>query len=98
VAQAGWNALASRVLPNGQVDGVCEGTTYAHDNAYYYHRGQGAFSTHGYGPVLYAGAEMMKLLKNDKLEIIQARPGSVNSTHFFLLRSQAKEAEIFRGN
>jgi unsaturated rhamnogalacturonyl hydrolase len=98
VAQAGWNALDSRILHSGQVDGVCEGTTYAHDNVYYYHRGQGAFSTHGYGPVLYAGAEMMKLLKNDKLEIIKARPGSVNSTHFYLLKSQSKEAEIFRGN
>jgi unsaturated rhamnogalacturonyl hydrolase len=98
VAQTGWNALATRILANGQVDGVCEGTTYAHDNVYYYHRGQGAFSTHGYGPALYAGAEMIKLLKNDKLEIIKARSGSANSTHFYLLKSQLDDVEIFRGN
>lgn len=52
VAVTGWNATKSRVLENGAVDGTCEGTTFAHDNTYYYHRGASIHATHGYGPVL----------------------------------------------
>ena len=66
VALTGWNAIKTRVLENGAVDGSCEGTTFAHDNTYYYHRGASIYATHGYGPVLYAGAEMIRLLQNEK--------------------------------
>ncbi len=47
VALTGWNALATRVLENGAVDGICEGTTFAHDHTYYYHRGASIYATHG---------------------------------------------------
>ncbi len=88
VALTGWNAVKSRVLANGAVDGTCEGTTFAHDNVYYYNRGKSIYATHGYGPVLYAGAEMIRLLQNDKIEVLKARPGSINSTYHFLLKSE----------
>ncbi len=88
VALTGWNAIQTRVLENGAVDGTCEGTTFAHDNIYYYHRGKSIYATHGYGPVLYAGAEMIRLLQNDKIEIISTRFGSINSTFHFLLKSE----------
>jgi len=88
VAITGWNAIKTRVLENGAVDGTCEGTTFAHDNTYYYYRGQSIYATHGYGPVLYAGAEMIRLLQNDKLNIQVARPNSINSTFHFLLKSE----------
>ncbi len=88
VALTGWNATQTRVLENGAVDGTCEGTTFAHDNTYYYHRGKSIYATHGYGPVLYAGAEMIRLLQNDKLDVIKARSNSVNSTFHFLLKSE----------
>jgi unsaturated rhamnogalacturonyl hydrolase len=88
VALTGWNALTTRVLENGAVDGTCEGTTFAHDNTYYYHRGRSIYATHGYGPVLYAGAEMIRLLQNDKIEIQRARINSRNSTYHFLLKSE----------
>jgi rhamnogalacturonyl hydrolase YesR len=88
VAITGWNAIATQVLPNGAVDGTCEGTTFAHDNTYYYNRGKSIDATHGYGPVLYAGAEMIRLLQNDKLEIVQPKPNSINSTFHFLLKSE----------
>ncbi|WP_372772625.1 glycoside hydrolase family 105 protein [Mangrovibacterium sp.] len=93
VAVTGWNATRSRVLANGAVDGTCEGTTFAHDNTYYYHRGKSIYATHGYGPVLYAGAEMIRLLQNDKIEIIETNFGAINSTFHFLLKSEwpAKE-------
>ena len=88
VALTGWNATQTRVLENGAVDGTCEATTFAHDNVYYYHRGKSIYATHGYGPVLYAGAEMIRLLQNDKIEIINTSFGSINSTFHFLLKSE----------
>ena len=78
VAVMGWNGVASRVLADGRVDGICEGTTYANDNAYYFHRGASANTTF-FGPVLFAGAEIIRLLENPKLRITPARPGAVNS-------------------
>jgi unsaturated rhamnogalacturonyl hydrolase len=88
VALTGWNAVRTRILPNGAVDGTVEGTTFAHDNSYYYHRGTSVDATHGYGPTLYAGAEMIKLLQNDKIEIVKAKPNVINSTFHFLLKSE----------
>jgi rhamnogalacturonyl hydrolase YesR len=88
VALTGWNALKTKVLENGAVDGTCEGTTFAHDNTYYYNRGKSIYATHGYGPVLYAGAEMIRLLKNDKIRVDKARPNSRNSTYHFKLKSE----------
>jgi rhamnogalacturonyl hydrolase YesR len=69
VAQAGWNALATKVKPNGEVEGTCWGTTFASDNVYYYHRPASVNAAHGYGPVLFAAAEMLELLQNDKIII-----------------------------
>ena len=69
VAQAGWDALTSRVDNDGKVEGTCWGTTFAGDIVYYYHRPASAKASHGYGPVLMAGAEMINLLNNKKIEI-----------------------------
>jgi rhamnogalacturonyl hydrolase YesR len=88
VALTGWNATKSRVLENGAVDGTCEATTFAHDNVYYYNRGSSIHATHGYGPVLYAGAEMILLLRNETIEVQKARANSVNSTFHYLLKSE----------
>lgn len=88
VAITGWNALKTVVYEDGAVDGTCEGTTFAHDNTYYYHRGKSIHATHGYGPVLYAGAEMIRLLQNDKIEVSKAKANSQNSTFHYLLKSE----------
>jgi unsaturated rhamnogalacturonyl hydrolase len=77
-ALIGWNAISQRVLPDGRVDGICEGTTYANDNSYYYFRGAGPNTTF-FGSVLYAGSEIIKLLQNEKIEILSPQPGAVNS-------------------
>lgn len=69
VAQAGWNALTTIVKSNGQVDGTCWGTTFANDEVYYYHRPANVNAAHGYGPVIFAGAEMIDLLNNDKIVV-----------------------------
>ena len=88
VAITGWNAVQTQVLENGAVDGTCEGTTFAHDNTYYFHRGSSIYATHGYGPALYAGAEMIRLLNNDRLDIENPREHSVNSTFHVRLKSE----------
>lgn len=88
VAVTGWNATKSAVRKDGAVDWCAEGTTFAHDNSYYYHRGHTPYATHGYGVVLYAGAEMIRLLRNPALEILVPKDKSVNSTMHFLKRSE----------
>jgi rhamnogalacturonyl hydrolase YesR len=91
-AITGWNGVASRVLPDGRVDGICEGTTYANDNAYYYFRGASANTTF-FGSVLYAGSEMMKLIKNPAVVITPARPNAVNSAIHFRFSDDVKKIE-----
>jgi len=69
VAQAGWMGVTTRVNGRGQVEGTCVGTTLAGDHVYYYNRPQSVFATHGYGPVLLAGAEMIRLLQNPAIDV-----------------------------
>ncbi len=58
----GWGAVASKVNEKGQVEGTCVGTGMAFDPAFYYHRPVNVFAAHGYGPALFAGAEITALL------------------------------------
>ena len=69
IAQAGWNALSARVDAQGKVEGTCVGTTFASDQVYYYNRPTSTAALHGYGPMLLAGAEMIRLLENPAFEI-----------------------------
>lgn len=64
VAQAGWRALEQRVRADGQIEGICVGTTAAHDMVYYYNRPTLPNAMQGFGPALMAGAEMITLLRN----------------------------------
>jgi unsaturated rhamnogalacturonyl hydrolase len=69
MAVLGWNAVSTKVSAQGQVEGTCVGTGMAFDPAFYYHRPTNVFAAHGYGPTILAGAEMLKLLKNFRVEI-----------------------------
>ena len=62
VAQLGWHAVTTQINAEGQVDGTCVGTGMAFDPAFYYYRPVNVYAAHGYGPVLWAGAEMINLL------------------------------------
>ncbi len=64
VAQAGWLGLAQQVNAQGQIENSCVGTTLASDHVYYYNRPTSAHHGHAYGPVLLAGAEMLRLYRN----------------------------------
>lgn len=63
VAQLGWHAVESAVNEKGQVEGVCVGTGMAFDPAFYAYRPTHCMAAHGYGPVIWAGAEMLRLLR-----------------------------------
>lgn len=62
VAQLGWHAVSTQINEQGQVEGVCVGTGMAFDPAFYYYRPVNVYAAHGYGPVIWAGAEMINLL------------------------------------
>jgi len=64
-----WNAVSTKVNDKGQVEGTCVGTGMAFDPAFYYYRPVNVFAAHGYGPVLFAGAEIIELLNNFSMEI-----------------------------
>ena len=63
-AQAGWQALATRVRPDGRIEGICVSTTAAYDAVYYYNRPTELGAMQGYGPTIMAGAEVISLLRN----------------------------------
>ena len=63
VALMGWHAVASQVNAKGQVENVCVGTGMGFDAAFYAYRPVHVMAAHGYGPVIWAGAEIIRLLK-----------------------------------
>lgn len=63
-AMLGWNAVSTKINQAGEVEGTCVGTGMAFDPAFYYYRPVHRFAAHGYGPVLFAGAEMIRLIRN----------------------------------
>jgi len=69
IAQAGWAGLSTKINAKGQVEGTCVGTTLAGDQVYYYNRPTSVHALHGYGPMLLAGAEMIRLINNKHIAI-----------------------------
>ena len=64
VAQTGWQAVARRVRPDGQIEGICVGTTAAYDAVYYYNRPTDPRAFQGFGAALMAGAEVLSMTRN----------------------------------
>ncbi|MBQ9285379.1 MAG: glycoside hydrolase family 88 protein [Bacteroidaceae bacterium] len=62
VAQLAWHAISTKITEDGKVVGTCVGTGMAFDPAFYYYRPVSAAAAHGYGPVIWAAAEMINLL------------------------------------
>ena len=60
-----WNALTTQVNAEGQVENTCVGTGMSFEPAFYYYRPISVYAAHGYGPLIWAGAEMVQLLKQN---------------------------------
>lgn len=88
VAMLGWHATATKVNAEGEVDGTCVGTGMGFDPAFYYYRPVHKYAAHGYGPVLLAGAEMIRFLKN-------THPKMNDSAVQFYPEAQKTEEPIF---
>ena len=88
VAQLGWHAVASSVNRQGQVERVCVGTGMGFDPAFYAYRPCHVMAAHGYGPVLWAGAEIINMLK-------QQHPKSNDSAVMYYDEPVATDAPIF---
>ncbi len=69
VAMLGWNAVATQINEKGQVEGTCVGTGMGFDPAFYFYRPVNVYAAHGYGPVLLAGAEIIRMLEMHDYEI-----------------------------
>ena len=63
VALQAWHAVASHVNGRGQVEGVCVGTGMGFDASFYAYRPVHVMAAHGYGPVIWAGSEIIRLLQ-----------------------------------
>ncbi len=63
VALQAWHAVAASVNEQGQVEKVCVGTGMGFDAAFYACRPVHVMAAHGYGPVVWAGAELLELLR-----------------------------------
>lgn len=57
-----WNALTNCVNAQGQVEKTCVGTGMGFDPAFYAYRPVHVMAAHGYGPLIWAGAEVIKML------------------------------------
>jgi len=63
VALMAWHAVSSSVNEKGQVENVCVGTGMGFDAAFYAYRPVHVMAAHGYGPAIWAGAEIIRLLQ-----------------------------------
>ena len=63
VARRGWQGVASRVRPDGQIEGICAGTGVSDSLRFYYERPTPLNDVHGIGTVLLAGGEMLRLTR-----------------------------------
>ena len=63
-AVAAWRAVATRINAQGEVEGTCVGTGVAYEPGFYYKRPTNVNAAHGYGPVILAGSEVLKMLRN----------------------------------
>lgn len=58
-----WQACQTKVNAQGQVEGTCVGTGMGFDPAFYAYRPVHAMAAHGYGPIVWAGGEVIKMLR-----------------------------------
>lgn len=83
-----WNAVATKVTPGGQVEGTCVGSGMGFDPAFYAYRPVHVMAAHGYGPVVWAGGEVIRMLG-------QTHPKMNDSALHFYPTEQQTDEPIF---
>jgi rhamnogalacturonyl hydrolase YesR/lysophospholipase L1-like esterase len=103
VAILGWNAVSTKINDKGQVEGTCVGTGMGFDPAFYYYRPVSEYAAHGYGPVIWAGSEIIKLINtqfpkmNDSAVQFYAAKQYTNSP-IFSVGDPSRPNEIIAGS
>ena len=59
-----WNAVSGQISSEGHVNNTCVGSGMGFDPAFYAYRPVNYLAAHGYGPVLWAGSEVIRLLQS----------------------------------
>ena len=83
-----WHAISANVDNEGQVHNTCVGTGMGFDPAFYAYRPVHVMAAHGYGPVIWAGAEVIRMLK-------ETHPKMNDSAVQFYEKEQKTDAPIF---
>nr|WP_235294902.1 glycoside hydrolase family 88 protein [Portibacter lacus] len=65
----GWHGVTTKVNERGEIEGTCVGTGMGFDPAFYYYRPVNIAAGHGYGPLIFAGAEIYRLLNNQTVKM-----------------------------
>ena len=84
----GWHAVSSSIYDEGQVENVCVGTGMGFEPSFYSYRPVNVYAAHGYGPVIWAGAEIIRLLQTQ-------HPRSNDSAVLFYRKAPKSTEPIF---
>ena len=87
----GWNAVATQIDERGMIHNTCVGTGMGFDAAFYAFRPVHVMAAHGYGPVIWAGAEVIEMLRRQ-------HPKSNDSAVQFYPEEQNTTEPIFEVN
>ena len=103
IACLGWNAVQSKIEKDGKVDGTCVGTGMAFDPAFYYYRPISVYAAHSYGPVLLAGAEIIRLvekqhpkLNDNAIQFYETKQENPNPIFYIL--DPSRPADVYPGS
>ncbi len=92
VALLAWHGVTTQIDEQGQVGGTCVGTGMAFDPAFYYYRPVHKMAAHGYGPVIWAGAEIIDLLKSQHPKM------NDSAVQFYRTEQKTDKAIFHEGN
>lgn len=81
--QLAWHAVEASIDAQGRFMNTCVGTGMGFDPAFYMYRPVSTAAAHGYGPAIWAGAEMLRLLDRQHPKMndsaVQFYPDEVNT-------------------
>lgn len=81
--QLAWHAVEASIDTQGRFMNTCVGTGMGFDPAFYMYRPVSTAAAHGYGPAIWAGAEMLRLLDRQHPKMndsaVQFYPEEINT-------------------
>lgn len=95
-----WNATSTQVNAKGQVENTCVGSGMGFDPAFYACRPVHVMAGHGYGPVIWAGSEIFRMLNgtnpkmNDSAVQFYSTPQNTNEPIFSEQREGVEKEEV----